>query len=249
MVLLKKLLQRAQHKSQSYQHRFWSCSSHAKVIMHTAFSVPVQSISTLCAISPTPIVATSPLTDLIYCTFTPEKVLTSFQNASSLQSSPIGFKENSPFPVCKSKVTSHWRKARFSGSCEIKSHHLIRLKDRLVGTRWKRMRENRSACQLVMKGSFRKSLCTVLGTKVLWRSRIRNRVLSLKKHLAKVLGNQERKSPISTEVPFRKNLCLGNAEKRSGPSVKVSSSSLVRRVHFWRKGRHGSAGRRRGSSL
>ncbi len=98
---------------------------------------PVQSISTLCAISPSPIVViliTSPTPmDLIYCSFTPEKVLTSLQ-----------------LSVSKIKVTYQQMKTQFSGSGDTKSRQFPHAKDRFIGTGWK-MKKKQGLCQFASK--------------------------------------------------------------------------------------------------
>ncbi len=120
-------------------------------------SEPIQHVSTVRPVYPTLIITillVSPMpTDLIYCSFTPEKVLTSLQNASS----PFGFK-NHQFSVSKTKVSSRQKKLQFSGTCENKSHQMLHPKDRLIGTGWKKMREKQGLHRFIVKGSSQKSL-------------------------------------------------------------------------------------------
>ncbi len=119
-----------------------------QIIISQITSAPIQCVSTLQAISPIPIVMTSiakPPMDLIYCTFTPDKILT------SLHSSPSGLKRNHPFPVHKTKVSSSSKKAQFSGSCKIKSRHLLCHKVHFIGSSWNRMRNKKSSRQFISR--------------------------------------------------------------------------------------------------
>ncbi len=147
-------------------------------------STPVQSLSTIRSVLPMPIITTSfasPMpTKLIYCMFTPDKVLTSLQSSSD-------FKRKRRFSIRKTKVSPPPMKSQFSGTCENKSRQMLHTKDRLVGTGWKKMREKRGSHQFVTKGSSRKSHHSVKS------SSRKKRVSSLKVRKKSVRSSSRKK--------------------------------------------------------
>ncbi len=103
-------------------------------------------------IPPNPIVTTSiaspTSTDLVFCTFTPEKILPSLQNTSSpsLQSSPFRFKKHPQFSVLKSKVASLLKKTPFPKESHLrykKPKTLSRSKVCFISSGWKKKRESK----------------------------------------------------------------------------------------------------------
>ncbi len=72
-------------------------------------------------------------------------------------------KTNRRFSTHKAKVTLFSMKPQFSGSCVIKSHQL-HVKNRFLGTGWKKKRGKRISCRSVPKGLPHKSHCTVKGS-------------------------------------------------------------------------------------
>ncbi len=110
-------------------------------------TAPIQSITTLCAVPLDLIVVTSitkPPMDLVFCSFTLEKVLTSLQNTSSpsAQSSPFSFKKNLQYSIQKIKVVPLPKKMQFSGHLRYqKLTQWVYPKVCLSGTGWKRMRK------------------------------------------------------------------------------------------------------------
>ncbi len=69
-------------------------------------------------------------------------IVPSLQNVSSLHTSSH-FKKKCRFSIHTIRVTSSPMKAQFSGSCKIKSHHLVHPKYRFIGSGWKKKGESR----------------------------------------------------------------------------------------------------------
>ncbi len=181
-------------------------------------------VSLMHAVTPSPIVVTSiakPPTEVVFCTFMPKIISTSLSTASSFQL-PIHVQRYHQLPILKNKVASLPKKVQFSGSCENKSQSRTKEKeDHLVGTGWKRMRTNYSACQLIMKGSSQKSIRTVNDSSQKKRT-------SARKHHQKSICISSWNSSLKK---LNRNLCLDAHEV----SCKSSWKSRKKKSHFNRR--------------